>query len=124
MPRGNELTESVDLIIGMKIHELRIAMGLSRMQLAAKIDVTHQQLQKYEKGQNRITLGRMVEIAKALNKPISYFFDIIEGAVQPLPSHHKRMCIEVSRNFLRIKNPQHQNAINLLVRSLGEDNAG
>jgi len=121
MARKNEFTERVDTLIGMKIHELRISMGLSRQQLAEKIGVTHQQLQKYEKGTNRISAGRLAAIAKSLKKPVSFFFDGIDGEVDTLPTQHQRMCIEVSRNFLRIKSPMHQNAINLLVRTLAEN---
>jgi len=121
MARKNEYTEKVDLMIGMKIHELRISMGFSRQQLAAKIGVTHQQLQKYEKGTNRISAGRLAMIAKALKKPVSFFFEEMAGGEEDiLPTQHQRMCIEVSRNFLRINNPMYQNAINLLVRTLAE----
>lgn len=121
MGRKNEFTERIDKIIGIKIHELRISMGLSRQQLASRIGVTHQQLQKYEKGTNRISAGRLASIAKALNKPVSYFFEGMGDDDTFLPSQHQRMCIEVSRNFLRIKNPMHQNAVNLLVRTLAEE---
>ena len=121
MARKNEFTERVDTIIGMKIHELRISMGLSRQQLATKIGVTHQQLQKYEKGTNRISAGRLAAISKSLKKPVSFFFDGIEEHTDVMPTQHQRMCIEVSRNFLRIKNPMHQNAINLLVRTLSDN---
>jgi transcriptional regulator with XRE-family HTH domain len=121
MARKSEFTERVDTIIGVKIHELRISMGLSRQQLAAKIGVTHQQLQKYEKGTNRISAGRLMAIAKALGKTVSFFFDNVEEAQEALPSQHQRMCIEVSRNFMKIKSAQHQNAINLLVRTLAEN---
>jgi len=121
MARKSEYTERIDIIIGERIHELRISMGLSRQQLANKIDVTHQQLQKYEKGTNRISAGRLAAIAKALKKPVAFFFDSIEEEQEELPSQHQRMCIEVSRNFLRIKNPMHQNAINLLVRTLADN---
>ncbi len=70
MARKNELTDAVDFAIGARIKELRITMGLSRQQVSERIDVTHQQLQKYESGANRISIGRMVAIARALNKPI------------------------------------------------------
>lgn len=120
MARKNEFTIRVDAIIGMKIHELRISMGLSRQQLASKIGVSHQQLQKYEKGTNRISAGRLVAIATALKKPVAYFFEDIEQDNGVLPTQHQRMCIEVSRNFLKIKNPMQQIAINNLVRSLND----
>lgn len=121
MARKNAFTQNVDKIIGTKIHELRISMGLSRQQLAAKMDVTHQQLQKYEKGTNRLSPGRLLSTANALGMPITFFFEGIENKHQALPSQHQRMCIEVSRNFMRIKNPTHQNAISILVRTLVEN---
>ncbi len=122
MARKDEFTIRVDTLIGMKIHELRISMGLSRQQLASKIGVTHQQLQKYEKGTNRISAGRIAAIAKAMNKSVAFFFENLnETENDKLPTGHQRMCIEVSRNFLRVKNPMHQNAINLLVRTLAEN---
>ena len=121
MSRKNDFTIQVDKAIGERIHELRISMGLSRKQLASKIDVTHQQLQKYEKGTNRISSGRLAAFAIALKKPVSFFFENIHEEHEPLPTQHQRMCIEVSRNFLRIKDPMHQNAINLLVRTLAEN---
>lgn len=121
MARRNEFTEKVDTIIGKRIHELRMSMGLSRQQLASRIGVTHQQLQKYEKGTNRISAGRLAIIAKALGKPVAHFFDNILNDETVIPDQHQRMCIEVSRNFLRIKSPVHQNAVNLLVRSLAEN---
>lgn len=122
MARKSEFTERIDKIIGNKIRELRIGMGLSRQQLAEQIGVTHQQLQKYEKGTNRISAGRLVAISQALRKTVSFFFENIDtGGEEALPTQHQRMCIEVSRNFLKIKNPMHQNAINLLVRTLAEN---
>jgi len=120
MARKNEFTERIDRMIGMRIHELRIAMGFSRQQLSAKIGVTHQQLQKYEKGINRISAGRLAAIAMALKKSVGSFFENT-GSDAKLPDQHQRMCIEVSRNFLRIKDPMHQNAVNLLIRTLAED---
>lgn len=114
MARKNEETQAVDKIVGERISILRITNGLSRQQLGAKIDVTHQQLAKYEKATNRVSPGRLVAIAKALKQPISYFFDEEEN----VPNSHQRMCIEVSRNFLKIENPDHQKAITILVNSL------
>ncbi len=121
MARKTEFTDGIDKAIGARINKERVASGLSRQQLAAKIGVTHQQLQKYEYGVNRLTPGRMILIAKTFSKPIAWLFEGVEEAEQSLQSGHKRMCIEVSRNFLGIKNPMHQNAINLLVRTLSEN---
>ena len=102
----------------------RIVMGMSRHELAEKIGVTHQQTQKYEKGTNRISASRLASIAVVLEKPISYFFEGFDSAnpknADDLPSQHQRMCIEVARNFMRIKKPIYQDAVNVLVRILAE----
>ena len=118
MARKNDFTIRIDTLIGVKIHELRIAMGLSRQQVAEKIGTTHQQLQKYEKGTNRITCGRMAAIADVFDKPVSFFFDGIHKESEALPTQHQRMCIEVARNFLKIDNPEHQEAVNNMVKVL------
>lgn len=121
MSDSKDFIETIDRVIGSRINELRISMGLSRQQLSEQIGVTHQQLQKYEKGINRISAGRLASTAKALQKPISYFFEQVSDGENDLPTKHQRMCIEVSRNFLKIKNPEHQNAINSLVKSLANN---
>jgi len=117
MARKDEITTQIDLHVGKKINELRLAMGLSRQQLAKMIGVSHQQLHKYEDGSNRVCIGRLVLIAKSLKKPTSYFIDDMEYDV---PDNHKRMCIEVSRNFAKVKNPKHQEAINNLIKVLSK----
>ncbi len=121
MARKNEYISEVDQFVGGKIYSLRLAKGLSRQQLSKSIGVTHQQLQKYEKGTNRISIGRLVLIAKALEKDTSYFYEGLENNSQePIMTKHQRMCIEISRNFMKIKSSEHQNAVNTLVKSLSK----
>ena len=124
MARKNDYIVEVDKYIGGKIYSLRLAQGFSRQQLSQIIGVTHQQLQKYEKGTNRISVGRLVLIAKALSKDTSYFYEGLEAAnSEPVVTQHQRMCIEVSRNFMKIENTEHQNAVNTLVKSLAREKA-
>jgi transcriptional regulator with XRE-family HTH domain len=121
MARKNDYIVEVDKYIGGRIYSLRLAQGFSRQQLSQIIGVTHQQLQKYEKGTNRISVGRLVLIAKALSKDISYFYEGLESAdSEPVVTQHQRMCIEVSRNFMKIQNSEHQTAVNTLVKSLSK----
>lgn len=124
MARKNDYIEEIDKFIGSKIYSLRLAKGLSRQQLANVIGVTHQQLQKYEKGRNRISVGRLVLISKALEENISYFYDGVESNIEnkDLITQHQRMCIEVSRNFMKIESADHQNAVNTLIKSLIRSN--
>jgi transcriptional regulator with XRE-family HTH domain len=124
MKARKEKATTVDCFVGKRIQELRLFRGMSRQQLAAMIGVTHQQTQKYEKGVNRITVGRLIKIAEALRTPVTYFIDGVNDndAGEPtLPTHHQRMCIEVSRNFMRINNAEYQTAVNALVRSLAAE---
>ena len=119
MARKNNQIAQIDQIIGNRIYSLRIENGFARQQLAKAIGVTHQQLQKYEKGSNRISVGRLVLIAKALNKNVAYFYeDLEQDNKEELKTHHQRLCLEVARNFRKIVNSDHQNAINNLVKSL------
>jgi transcriptional regulator with XRE-family HTH domain len=123
MARKIEHIDLIDKHIGNKIQELRLASGLSRQQLGEKIEVTHQQLQKYEKGTNRVSAGRLAIIAKFLKRPIQYFYDGIatdetEADEAVDFTNHQRMCIEVSRNFMRIRKAEHKDAVNSLVRTL------
>ena len=124
MARKNEHIKQIDKIIGDKIYHLRLGKGLSREELAKVIGVTHQQLQKYERGVNRLSVGRMVLIAKALKKPIAYFYEgINEETEEQTPTQHQRMCMEVSRNFMKIRSAEYQAALNTLIRSLAKGNA-
>jgi len=124
MARRHEAIDKIDKFIGNKIYMLRLAKGLSRQQLADVIGVTHQQLQKYEKGSNRISAGRLVLIAKSLERPVSYFYTGLEEQQEErMLTQHQRMCIEVSRNFMKLNNPDHQNAVNTLIKSLVKESA-
>lgn len=57
--------------IGEIIKRIRKAKGFSQMELAEKIGITYQQFQKYEKGKSKITVDRLIDIAKALDVPLS-----------------------------------------------------
>jgi transcriptional regulator with XRE-family HTH domain len=63
-----------DVEIGRKIRALRLERGLSQSDLARGIGLTFQQVQKYEKGTNRVSAGRLQRIADLLNVPITYFY--------------------------------------------------
>ncbi len=117
MGRKNKSTEVIDKAIGRKINELRLARGFSRVQVAALIDVTHQQLAKYELGVNRITAGRLMALSTALKVPVGYFFEDIESFVHT-DSTHERLLIELSRIFLNMKDSKQQVALVALARTL------
>jgi transcriptional regulator with XRE-family HTH domain len=63
------------IVIGEKIRARRLKMGLTQEALATKLGVTFQQIQKYEKGVNRVGSGRLYEIAEHLEAPVASFFE-------------------------------------------------
>ena len=65
---------NLDQIIGKKIYFLRLDNNMSQAELAKKIGISAQQLQKYENTKNRISAARLALIAKVLDKDISYFY--------------------------------------------------
>ena len=61
--------------VGELIRQMRKSSGLSQMQLAEKIGISYQQVQKYEKGTNRLSVSRLKQVAGALGVPVSLFLD-------------------------------------------------
>jgi len=66
--------DPVDVHVGAKVRARRLLMGFSQDSLAKMIGLTFQQIQKYERGTNRISVSRLIDIAKALKVPVNYFF--------------------------------------------------
>ena len=81
-PKRGRSTATIDDHVGARIRERRIMLGLTQQQLAEMIGVTYQQAHKYERGINRVSAGRLFEIARALSAQISYFYEGIgEGGL-------------------------------------------
>ncbi len=81
MPRtrmDDEGPHPVDTHVGAKVKSRRLMLGLSQEELAKSIGLTFQQVQKYERGTNRISVSRLTEISRALKVPLDYF---LEGCV-------------------------------------------
>jgi transcriptional regulator with XRE-family HTH domain len=118
MKRTNQITQDIDRHVGVRIRERRIMLGLTQQQLADLIGVTYQQAHKYERGINRVSAGRLYEIARVLSVPVSHFFDGLEGHPAEARSPRERMCLELARNFSQISNLKHQEALSQLARAL------
>ena len=94
-------------------------LGLTQQQLAEMIGVTYQQAHKYERGINRVSAGRLYEVARVLNVPITFFYDGLGDEGMPRPAApHQRMLLEIARNFSEIQNEKHQEAVSQLARAL------
>ena len=69
--------DTVDVHVGQRLRVRRSLLGLSQEKLADAIGLTFQQVQKYEKGMNRISAGRLFQFSKILDVPVSYFYENI-----------------------------------------------
>ena len=114
-------TQDIDRHVGARVRERRIMLGLTQQQLADLIGVTYQQAHKYERGINRISAGRLYEVAQVLSVPVGYFFDGLEKQDTRAISPRERMCLELARNFAQIPNERHQEALSQLARVLATD---
>ena len=119
--RSTGRTQDVDRHVGARVRERRIMLGLTQQQLADLIGVTYQQAHKYERGINRISAGRLYEVAQVLSVPVGYFFDGLQDQNARSVSPRERMCLELARNFSQIPNERHQEALSQLARVLAAD---
>ena len=71
----------VDVYVGARMKQRRIEVGLSQERLGKELNLTFQQVQKYERGANRVGASRLFELSKALDVPIGYFFEDMPGHV-------------------------------------------
>lgn len=118
-PQSQRAT-AIDRHVGLRIRERRITMGLSQQQLASIIGVTYQQAHKYERGLNRVSAGRLFEIAKALAVEPSWLFEGLptQGEEAYTLAPRQRMSLELMRNFMLIRDEKHQDALSQMARSL------
>lgn len=72
-----------DRFVGQRLRQGRRELGLTQDGLAALLGVTFQQIQKYEAGHSRLSAGRLLEIAQALGRPVSWFYEPFEIAEMP-----------------------------------------
>jgi transcriptional regulator with XRE-family HTH domain len=77
---GSKQANAVDIHVGLRIRAARLAAGLSQERLGNELGVTFQQVQKYEKGSNRVGASRLSDAAKILAVPVSFFFENDEGS--------------------------------------------
>ena len=73
----------VDVHVGKRVRHRRWMVGMTQQQLAEKVGIKFQQIQKYETGMNRVSASRLWDIAEALGVPVSFFFEGLEEKAQP-----------------------------------------
>ena len=106
MRRGQSLETRdptlIDQTVGERIRKRRTDLEISQPELAEQIGVTYQQLQKYENGKNRISAGRLYDIAKILKTSIAYFYE----GLDPLHSAVRWAAAEEGDDFVGLDDSQ------------------
>jgi len=120
-----------DIYVGSRIRMRRKILGLSQEKLGEKLGITFQQIQKYEKGTNRVGASRLQAMSGALDVPVSYFFPDAEtsqhggmqeeGAAFMMDFMSTSEGLELSRAFTKIRNPKVRRKVLELVRAMAED---
>lgn len=123
MCRNTKESININNVIGNRIYNVRLSRGLSRAKLAKEVNITHQQIAKYENGSNKVSAARLYLIAKALDMPINSFYDNIDQhtPLDEVSTQHQRLCLDLSTNFMRIKNPKVQKSFADLVKSFNDE---
>jgi transcriptional regulator with XRE-family HTH domain len=95
--RRKRSTVEVDRHVGARIRERRLMLGITQEELANLIGVTYQQEHKYESGVNRVSAGRLFDIAQALGVDVAYFFEGV-GEQPEAGIGRQRLFLEVARS--------------------------
>ena len=98
----------VDVHVGTRMQQRRMLVGISRFQLSEFVRLTVQQIHRYEHGTNRISSSRLFEFARALDVPVSYFFDKMPPSLLsgwPISGRGRKRFGEASTPFEQEKDP-------------------
>jgi transcriptional regulator with XRE-family HTH domain len=120
--------DPVDLHVGARLRYRRMLMGMSQEALGERLGVTFQQIQKYEKGQNRIGASRLYQVARVLDVSVGFFFedlserpaseDAEDDAIAPLAFVSTPEGLQLNVAFSRISDDATRRKIVDLVRTL------
>ena len=94
------MTHPVDAYVGKRIRHRRWLIGMTQQQLAEKVGIKFQQIQKYETGANRVSASRLWDIAEALDVPVAFFFD---GLAEPTPGEEDAPLTSIPADILSDK---------------------
>ncbi len=123
----------VDIHVGSRVRLRRMLLGMSQERLGNAMGLTFQQVQKYEKGVNRIGASRLFHISRILDVPVQFFFEeapqldglAVTGMAEPesetfiLEFLNSREGLELNRAFVKIGDPKVRKSVVDLVRALG-----
>jgi transcriptional regulator with XRE-family HTH domain len=128
----------IDVHVGQRIRLRRTLLGLSQEKLAEAIGLTFQQVQKYERGANRVGSSRLFDLCRVLDVPVSYFFEDMAPGVQdktpsklmglatpPAPKYEpdpmaRRETLELVRAYYKIREPSVRKRVFELTKSIAK----
>ncbi|MGB0683326.1 MAG: helix-turn-helix domain-containing protein [Magnetovibrionaceae bacterium] len=134
--KRREAPDPIDKHVGARVRARRVGLRISQTELGKVLDVTFQQVQKYENGANRIGASNLLKIARALGCEVGFFFENAPDPDIPTASTKSRglsdnpadtfqhdplasrEALELVHNFYRIEDPAVRKQISQLVRSL------
>jgi transcriptional regulator with XRE-family HTH domain len=127
--RVTKKANPIDGQVGNRVRIRRMLVGMSQERLGDLLGLTFQQVQKYEKGINRIGAGRLFEIARILDVPIAFFYDGVGGAADGLSESSAPVMefvsssegLQLSLAFMKIRDPKVRKRVLDLVKSLAEE---
>ena len=109
---------AIDMHVGKRVRLRRTLLGMSQEQLGAELNITFQQVQKYERGANRISASRLWDISQILDVPISYFFDdMSENTMRSSPRWVSRGDVMDAMTSQPLKDPMARRETLELVRA-------
>jgi transcriptional regulator with XRE-family HTH domain len=123
----------IDVLVGQRVRMARLMSNMSPTELGEHIGITFQQVQKYEKGGNRISSSRLAQISEVLGKPVSWFFDETRGKAQrqgdgAADVMQKMLTIRggvtLAEAFIHIKSATLRRHIIDLAKSIAEETRG
>lgn len=120
--RAKDGPNPVDVHVGRRVRARRALLGMSQAGLAQAFGLTFQQIQKYERGANRISAGRLWLLAQVLDVPVSYFFEGLEPSGNSADADDRmarRETLELVRAYYRIEDPAVRRSLVDLVRVVG-----
>lgn len=114
-----------DIAVGRKLKERRLISGISQEELGKAIGVTFQQIQKYEKGLNRISASKLYEIAEILNVDINFFFESLcspnDNKIDLSNKIDEKEIINLLRSYTSISNESVRKKLFALIKSLNNE---
>ena len=123
------MAHPTDIAVGNRVRELHIRAGYSQQALAERIGLSFQQVQKYEKGANRMGASRLIQIAAVLSVPVESLFEGLETsetsrAEDNAPSMLDRDAAKVARDWIRIQDDSTRDIVRDMIRTLARTTGG